>query len=199
MACNIGESKWWKRSGGFGEQQYMKVKPALYTRYPVSSILIYNGITLLHFLLGGTGLILGYSHRWGYLSGAVYLVFAFGEMYILMPLKVCPDCPYSKLDKSLCISGLNVLSRRLVKAGDIKQFSLRAKGAFCPNNLYLASLGIPILALMPALILNFSFLLLTIWIAVVGLLVFRFLVVFPRLACGHAGLKISVPTLKQWD
>lgn len=48
------------------------------------SVVTYNGITMLHFLLGGIGLILGYASWPGYLLGSIYLVFAFTEMYILM-------------------------------------------------------------------------------------------------------------------
>ncbi len=76
---------------------------------------------------------------------------------MLMPLKVCNNCVYYRLNNSCCISGLNVVSKRFAKAGDVKAFSNRAKGPFCSNNLYLASLVIPIIAMIPALILKFSF------------------------------------------
>ncbi len=160
-------------------------KVQLYTRYPRRSILIYNGVTVLHFLLGGTGIILGYSSPIGYVLGALYLAFAFAEMYLHMPLKVCPNCVYYKLDDSICISGLNLLSRKIAKEGNVKDFPTRAKGLFCSNNLYIASLIIPIIAMIPALILNFSLLVLIILIVVVGLLLFRFFVIFPKIACVH--------------
>jgi hypothetical protein len=163
----------------------MNARPVLYTRYPVMSVIIYNAITLLHFLLGGAGLMLGYPHWWGYFLGAAYLVFAFTEMYYLMPLKVCPNCPYYRLKDSLCISGLNLVSRKIAGEGNIKAFSNRAKGLVCPNNLYIASLGIPILAIIPALALNFSWLELIVLLLLVGLLVFRFFVIFPKIACVH--------------
>jgi len=35
---------------------------AMYTRYPFSSIFTYNAITVLHFLLGGAGFVLGYGY-----------------------------------------------------------------------------------------------------------------------------------------
>jgi hypothetical protein len=165
----------------------------LYTRYPLSSVLIYNGTTVIHFLLGGIGIILGYSSWPGYLMGSLYLVFAFAEMYVLMPLKVCPNCTYYRLDDSLCISGLNLVSRKVAAAGDVKDFPQRAKGIFCPNNLYIASLVIPIIALVPALALHFSFLLLGILLAISGLLVFRFFVVFPKIACLHCLAKYKCP------
>lgn len=102
-----------------------------------------------------------------------------------MPLKVCPNCIYYKLDNSLCISALNVVSRKVAKEGNVKAFPGRAKGLFCPNNLYMASLVIPIIVIIPALVLNFSFLVLAILLVVVGLLLFRFFVIFPKIACVH--------------
>ncbi len=57
-------------------------KAKLHTRYPLSSILIYNGSTVAHYLLGGIGIIIGYNFSsWpGYLFGVFYLVFSFVEM-----------------------------------------------------------------------------------------------------------------------
>ena len=165
----------------------------VYTRYPLSSILIYNGTTIVHYLLGGTGIILGYNSWIGYLIGISYLALSFTEMYVHMPLKVCPNCVYYKLDNSRCISGLNLISRRVAKEGNVKEFPSRAKGMFCPNNLYLASLVIPIIVMIPALIINFSFLVLAILIIVIGLLVFRFFVIFPKIACVHCRAKNVCP------
>jgi len=168
-------------------------KVQLYTRYPTSSIFIYNGTTVLHFLLGGIGIILGYSSLIGYILGSLYLAFSFAEMYVHMPLKVCPNCVYYKLDNSVCISGLNVVSRKVAREGNVKDFPSRAKGLFCSNNMYIASLVIPIIAMIPALILNFSFLVLTILLIVVGLLLFRFFVIFTKIACVHCRAKNVCP------
>ncbi len=151
----------------------------LYKRYPTSSVLIYNGSTVLHFLLGGIGIVLGYEFSGiAYAFGILYFALAMAEMYVLMPLKVCPSCVYYRLDDSLCISGVNLVSRRIAKERDSAAFGDRAKGLLCPNNLYMAALGIPIIAMIPALVINFSFLLLAIVLIVVGLLLFRFFVVF---------------------
>ena len=165
----------------------------LYTRYPLLNILTYNGTTIIHYLLGGTGIILGYDSLIGYLIGIIYIAFSFIEMYVHMPLKVCPNCVYYKLENSLCISGLNVVSRKITKEGNVKDFPNRAKGVFCPNNLYIASLVIPIIAMIPALILDFSVVVLVILLIVVGLLVFRFFVIFPRIACVHCRAKNICP------
>ena len=172
-----------------------KTKVQLYKRYPLANILIYNGSTILHFALGGIGIILGYGFfGWiSYIFGIIYLLFAFGEMYLLMPFAVCPNCVYYRLDESLCISGLNVVSRQLAKPGKVEDFAKRAEGLFCPNHLYIASLVVPILALIPALILNLSWGLLVILVIVIGLLVFRFFVVFPKVACVHCQAKFKCP------
>jgi hypothetical protein len=170
-------------------------KAKLYLRYPLSSVLIYNGSTILHFLLGGIGIALGYSFSSGvgYTFGGLYLVFSSVEMYVVMPLVVCPNCVYYRAKDSLCISGLNILSKKIAKEGDPKDFSKRAEGLFCPNNLYLASLIVPILAMIPALIVNFSVVLLLIFFAVFGLLLFRFFIIFPKIACLHCRAKHICP------
>ncbi len=164
-----------------------------YTRYPLLNILTYNGTTVLHFLLGGIGIILGYNSLIGYILGSLYLVFSFAEMYIHMPLKVCPNCVYYKLDNALCISGLNVVSRMVAKEGHVHNFPNRANGLFCSNNLYIAVLVIPIIAIIPALALNFSFILLTLLLVVIGLLLFRFFVIFTKIACVHCRAKNVCP------
>jgi hypothetical protein len=150
-----------------------------------------------HYLLGGTGIILGYGSWIGYFVGIVYMVLAFVEMYVHMPMKVCPNCIYSKLDNSRCIAGLNILSRKISQPGDIKNFSSRAQGLACPNNLYIASLVFPIIAMIPALIINFSWAVLAILLVVIGLLVFRFFVIFPKIACLHCRAKHICPQAKQ--
>ncbi|HJW89494.1 MAG TPA: hypothetical protein VJ436_02510 [Anaerolineales bacterium] len=172
-----------------------RTKARHYLRYPLSSVLIYNGSTVLHFLLGGIGIILGYRFSpWvGYSLGILYLVFSFIEMYAIMPLKVCPNCVYYQARDSRCISGLNILSRKIAKEGNLKDFPRRAEGLFCPNNLYMAALIVPVLAMAPALIVNFSAVLLLIFLAVTGLLLFRFFVLFPKIACLHCCAKYRCP------
>ena len=169
----------------------------LYTRYPLVNILTYNGATILHYALGGAGIIIGYNSWIGITAGVIYLLFAFGEMYIHMPLKVCPNCVYYTLKNSLCISGLNVVSRRVAKEGNTNNFSNRAKGFLCPNNLYIASLVIPVIAIIPALIINFSFVLLALFLAIIGLLGFRFLVIFSKIACVHCRAQNICPQAQQ--
>jgi hypothetical protein len=174
----------------------MKTNFALYTKYPLWSVITYNGVTFLHFSLGGVGLILSYHFWLGYLLGSLYLLFSFVEMYLLMPLKVCPNCPYYKLKGSLCVSGLNIVSKKVTGEGNVKTFSNRARGPFCPNNLYIASLVVPIIGMIPALVLNFSWLVLIILLGLVGLLLFRFFVIFPKIACVHCRAQNICPQAK---
>jgi len=173
------------------------MKAEVYARYPASSVLIYNGATIFHFLLGAIGVILGYNFSWiAYLFGALYLAFSFAEMYVIMPLTVCPNCVYYRMSNSLCVSGLNVISKKTTKEGNLNDFSNRANGLFCHNNMYMASLIIPIIAMIPALIINFSFLLLAILLIVLGLLLFRFFVIFTKIACVHCAAKNDCPNAK---
>jgi hypothetical protein len=172
-----------------------RTQTRLYTRYPLSSVLIYNAATALHFLLGGVGIVLGYAFAaWpAYLAGGLYLLFAFAEMYLLMPLRVCRHCIYYRLDNSRCISGLNLLAHKIAPKGSPKKFAGRAQGLLCSNNLYMAALILPILAIFPALILNFSALLLSICLVLVGLLLLRFFVLFLQIACPHCRAKHQCP------
>ena len=113
-----------------------------------------------------------------------------------MPLKVCPNCAYHELEGSLCISGMNVVSRRIARQGEVKRFADRASGLLCPNNLYIAALVVPILALIPALILGFAAPVLAIALVLVALLLLRFFVVFPRVACVHCRAKNICPNAR---
>lgn len=170
-------------------------KAKLHTRYPLSSIMIYNGSTIAHYLLGGIGIMTGYNFSpfAGYLFGALYLVFSFTEMYIVMPLTVCPNCVYYRLGNSICISGLNVVSKKIAKEGNPANFAKRDEGLLCFNNMYIAALIIPIIAIIPALIVNFSIQLLIIFISLTALLIFRFFVIFTKIACLHCRSKYICP------
>lgn len=44
-------------------------KPVPYTRYPLINILTYNDATVAHYVLGGTGIIIGYGGWVGPLVG----------------------------------------------------------------------------------------------------------------------------------
>jgi hypothetical protein len=169
-----------------------------YKRYPLRNVLMYNGTTVAHFALGCLGIILGYD-RWprlGWVLGLVYLVFALAQMYLLMPLMVCPSCVYRRLGGSRCVSALNLVSARLVAPTDADDFPNRGKGGLCHNNLYIASLATPLVLMLPALVLNFSALLLGIFVVIVGLFAFRMFVLFPRFACGCCAARRQCPNAK---
>jgi len=161
----------------------------------LSSVITYNGSTIVHFLLGGVGIALScaYWPRMGYALGLLYFVLSFVEMYVVMPLTVCPSCTYRRIKGALCIAGLNVFSARIAKERPKKDFPKRAQGLFCANNVYMASLVVPIAAMIAGMIFNFSGLLLLVFLVVAGLLVFRFFVIFPKVACLHCKAKHVCP------
>jgi hypothetical protein len=63
--------------------------------------------------------------------------------------------------------------------------------------MYIAALIIPIIAAVPALIVNFSIPLLVIFLALIALLVFRFFVIFTKIACLHCRAKYKCPQAGQ--
>lgn len=157
-----------------------------YKRYPLSYILIYNGLTVIHFLLGGMGIIYGYNFTGaGKLIGYFYLAFAFVQMYIVMPLKVCPACVYHSKNKARCISGLNIISKRVMHCQKTKDLSKRGKGLLCHNHLYIVALVIPVIFMLHALVFNFSFFLLFLLLVIISMLLLRILIIFPKMACIH--------------
>jgi hypothetical protein len=169
------------------------IEPKIYSKYPLLNVLIYNGTTIFHYLLGGAGIIIGYHSWMGNALGTLYILFAFFQMYVLMPVLVCPNCVYYNMDNSRCTSGMNLMSKKIAREGNLKDFPKRWEGIFCHNNLYMAALFLPIIAMIPALILDFSFTVLAIWFAVIGLLLFRLFVVFRKIACIHCAAKKKCP------
>jgi hypothetical protein len=173
-------------------------KPEIYTKYPAANVILYNTTTILHFLIGGFGIFIGYNFTWlgyhlGLIFGLIYIIFAFVQMYLIMPLTVCPNCVYYKLKDSLCTSGMNLVSRKIAKEGNLKDFKNRAGRPLSHNKLYMGALIIPIAALVPALIINFSLMLLMLLLIVIGLFLFRMLVVFRKTACAHCRAKKMCP------
>ena len=114
-------------------------------------------------------------------------------MYILMPLLVCPNCVYYRMENSRCISGLNIFSRMIAKQGDTARFGSRSQGFFCSNNRYLAALMLPIVAIIIGLALSFSWVKVTFLLALMILLIYRFFVIFPKVACVHCLAKFICP------
>ena len=101
----------------------------VYKRYPLTNIAVYNGVTLAHYGLGGAGIIVGYA-RWpllGWVAGLVYLVFALAQMYVVMPLVVCPSCAYRRIEGARCVSAMNLVSARIAPVAPPEDFALRAR------------------------------------------------------------------------
>lgn len=168
-----------------------------YLRYPLTSIAIYNFVTLLHYVLGFVGILYALnSSLIGKVVATIYISFAFIQMYILMPLMVCPNCVYTKKSNMLCISGFNILVRKMVPDGDIHKFGNRSKGILCHNNLYLSAKVLPLIIIFPFLFLNFSITLLTIFFIILGLLLFRIFYIFKKIACNHCIAKNICPNAK---
>lgn len=170
-------------------------KPKLHKRYPLASIFAYNLTTIAHYFLGASGLVLGFG-RWpavGWALGGAYLAFALTQMYVLMPLTVCPSCVYRMMEGSRCVSAMNVISAKLTGLRDRGEFAERGRGVLCHNNLYMASLIAPLVLMLPGLVFDFSIGLLAVILAVAGLLAFRIFLLFPRIACGHCVAKTYCP------
>jgi hypothetical protein len=85
------------------------------------------------------------------------------------------------------------VAKILAREGKPDDFPKRARGLLSHNNLYMAALIIPIIAIVPALILNFSVLLLAILLTILALLLFRIFVIFPKIACLHCRAKFKCP------
>jgi hypothetical protein len=170
----------------------------VYRSYPMRSVALYNGVTLLHFALGAAGIALAYD-RWptfDWVVAAIYLVFAVGQMYVMMPLVVCPSCVYRTMSGARCVAAMNIVSARMRRIAPPADFARRAEGVFCHNDLYIGSLIAPIPLILVGLIVNFSPVALVTALAVAGLLAFRYFVIFRRTACPHCAAKGRCPNAK---
>jgi hypothetical protein len=167
----------------------------LHTRYPLWSVILYNGSTILHILLGAAGIVIGFgfSPLSAWVGGLLYLTLAFVELYLLMPSTVCPSCVYYNLENSLCISGLNLVSRKFSKKRDPADFPKRSEGILCCNNFYMAALLFPILPIVFTLIVNFSVRLLIVFVFLIASLLFRLFVIIPKVGCVHCLAKDDCP------
>jgi len=168
-------------------------------RYPVRDVALYNGVTLLHFGVAALGLLVAFD-RWPMLAAVLaiaYLVIALGQMYVVMPLVVCPACVYATMPGSRCVSGMNLVAARLGRTAPAEEFEARrTKGALSHNKLYMGSMIAPIPLLAVGLIVNFSPLALATLLTVAALLAFRILVVFKRRACPHCAAKGRCPNAR---
>jgi hypothetical protein len=168
------------------------------THYPSSYIFLYNSSTILHFFLGAFALVIGYDFLWfKYLFGLFFLLFAFINMYIIMPLVVCPHCPYFSLEKSLCVSGLNIIANLITTKGNVKCFVKRNEGLVSHNNLIKLSLYLPFILILPAFFINLSIGLIIISFLLIGSIAFRLIYLIPVISCGHCRVKAQCPNAKK--
>ena len=171
---------------------------SVYRSYPLRNVALYNGVTLLHFGLAAAGLLLTYQ-SWPTLAWVLaiaYLFVALGQMYVVMPLRVCVACAYATMPGARCVSGLNLVAARLRPAPPDQFEARRTKGILSHNKLYMGSLIAPIPLLALGLILDFSLAGLALLLCVAALLAFRILVVFQRTACPHCAAKGRCPNAK---
>ena len=84
--------------------------PRSFRRYPLWRVLGLNGLTVAHYLVGCGAILVAYRHYplLGWPVGLAYLVFAMVQLYVLMPLVVCPGCVYRTMRGGRCASGLNL-------------------------------------------------------------------------------------------
>ncbi len=174
-------------------------KATLYKKYPLRSVVVYNGSTVLHFLLGSviislSGSFLGGS---GFIFAAAYCAGALIQMYLFMPALVCRNCVYFRLDGSRCVSGLNILAKRFLKEGTTTDFPKRAQGVLCPNNLYIGCLVFPLLCGAPIMVFHFSIAALVLETGLFLLLIARFFYIIPKHACVHCLSKFICPQAGQ--
>lgn len=165
-----------------------------FSKYPLKSLLIYYLATILHYLFGYFGILIAFDYSSaGKIVSAAYLCFAIVQMYILMPMMVCPNCAYTNKPEMLCISGLNVIARKFFPKGDLNNFKSRSEGILCHNNLYMSAKILPVLIILPFLFINFSWALLLLLISVIGLLLLRIFYIFKKIACNHCLVRNICP------
>ena len=164
--------------------------------YPASSVLAYETVTVAHYLLGSVGILIGFgAFDWAPWAALAYALFAFGQMYVAMPLMVCRNCVYHRMEGARCVSGLNRVARRIAREGRLEDFEKRA-GGLSHNKLYMASFIIPIVAIAVALVMEHSVVALLLLVAVVALFAVRFFVLFKRVACPHCMAKHRCPNAR---
>lgn len=159
-----------------------------FKRYPLWRVLGLNGLTLGHYALGCAAILVVYRSYpiLGWPIGLAYLVFAVVQLYVLMPLVVCPGCVYRTVRDGRCASGLNLVSARLCPpSARANEFEERTSGALCQSSLCLWSWVLPVPLALPALAVSFSWLGLTLTATVAVLALVRVTVVERLVVCSH--------------
>jgi hypothetical protein len=161
--------------------------PRSFRRYPLWMVLLVNGVTVVHYVAGAGAIVVAYPHHplLGSPVALAYFVYAMVQLYVLMPLVVCPGCVYRTIQDGRCPSGLNLISARLRAPAQVAGFETRAQGALCQNSLCLWSLALPLPIALPGLVISFSWMGLAFSVAVAVLLAARLAGVFRLVVCSH--------------
>lgn len=172
----------------------------VHERYPAGTIVLANATAVTHSLLGAAAIMVAYSAvvapPAAAALAAAYLVFALGQMYVLMPARVCRHCVYTLTEGARCTCGLNLFARRFLPPGDPDRFADRGMGALSSDRLFLVAYVVPILAVAPVLFVGFSWTVLALTVALVAFIPFRVAVLFRRFACAHCLQKERCPTAR---
>lgn len=170
-----------------------------FRRYPLRWVLGLNALTVAHYLVGCGAILIAYRGYpiVGWPVGLAYFVFAVVQLYVLMPLVVCPGCVYRTVRGGRCASGLNLISARLCPpTPDALGFKERTSGRLCQNRLCLWSLVGPVPLALPGLVLSFSWLTLALLLVVAVLTVVRLAVVVRRATCPHCLARRWCPVIR---
>jgi hypothetical protein len=159
-----------------------------FRRYPLWRVLSVNGLTIAHYGAGCAAIVLAYRDYpiVGWPVALAYFVFAVVQLYVLMPLVVCPGCVYRTIQDGRCASGLNLISARLCPPSvPTVEFAERSHGALCQSSLCFWSWVFPVPVAVPGLALSFSWIGLALTLTVAALIVVRLAVVFRLIVCSH--------------
>ena len=159
-----------------------------FRRYPLWRVLCLNGLTVVHYAVGCAAILVAYRSYpiLGWPIGLAYLVFAVVQLYVLMPLVVCPGCVYATVRDGRCASGLNLVSARFAApSAHAIGFEERTQGALCQSSLCLWSWVLPVPLALPGLALSFSWIGLALTATVALLTVIRLAVVERLVVCSR--------------
>ncbi len=182
-----------------GQDEPGAAEARAFRRYPLWRVLCLNGLTVLDYVVGCAAILLAYRSYpiVGLPVGLAYLVFAVVQLYVLMPLVVCPGCVYRTVVNGRCPSGLNLISARLCPPSpNALEFRERAHGALCQNSLCLWSLVLPVPLALPGVILSFSWLAVVLTATVAVLAVLRLSKVGRRAVCAHCLARRWCPVVR---
>ena len=159
-----------------------------FRRYPLWMVLSLNGLTLVQYAVGCAAIALSYRSYpiVGWPVAVAYVVYAVMQLYVLMPLVVCPACVYSSIRNGRCANGLNLISVRFSPSPvPGPGFEERTRGALCQSSLCLLSLVLPVPLAVPGLVVSFSWMGLALTLAVGALAGVRLAYIAPRAVCSH--------------